>query len=430
MTAPDAASVWRLPACVSVLGVFAALFFSLVIYPRIGAPLNARIDPDRLGELSKNLFEGRGFAYDKDGRVEPAFDRGPLYPALLVGVYTLSGGVSFTSVQILQAFLHGLTCWITFLIGARLYGRGPALVAQVVCAFHPMLLWYTARIWIETTHTFLITLDAYALLVLAARPTISRGLVAGILLGAASLTKSIVLPFGVIFSAWLILRRKGEGRRPGMVLLAACILVVAPWTLRNFAVGGMFVPVHTSFGLNLMQGDAIAEHWSESPLSNTRLWELGNTKKDSLLKAGGLSAIEPGGDRALVREALTFYARHPLFTVRRFFLNVLTFWYLSDSPVKSIGLAIIELPLLILAVTGGWKHRRHISQSGILVAMATYFIVVHGLIVGWARYSVPIVPLVILLAVGTLQRGSSGAANPDKPESPLKSLNGRASASL
>jgi hypothetical protein len=53
----------------------------------------------------------------------------------------------------------------------ELFERRTALLAQALQAVHPILLWYTARIWIETTNTLLITGLVLALILLWRRRT-------------------------------------------------------------------------------------------------------------------------------------------------------------------------------------------------------------------------------------------------------------------
>ena len=388
---------------VSTTAALVALLFSLIVFPRIQTLLNANIDPDRLGELSRNIFDGKGYVYTNSGRLEPAFDRGPVYPGAVAALLFITGSTSFVAVQIFQGLLHGLTCWIVFQIAALIYPRRLSLTAQIVCALHPMLVWYTARIWIETTHTFFVTLSAYLLLRLVNDPSLLRGTVTGCLLGITSLTKSILLPFSIIVGFYVAVQSSPRSRIAGLALATTCILVVIPWTIRNYSASRMLVPVHTSLGLNMMQGDAIANHWCETPLSTLAIWEKGNARKDSIIGESRLSAIDPPGDQLLIRTAIKYYLSHPVFAVKRFFLNSLTFCYLSESPLKSIFLATLQFPLYALAFAGmrrGWRKRTEIQ---VLALIVVYYIVLHALIVGWARYSVPIVPILAVLAVGVAQ---------------------------
>jgi hypothetical protein len=403
MRLPHSRRSWVTPAAVSTGAALLALCFCLLVFPRLTRAVRANVDPDRFGELSGNILEGKGYVYANNGRWESAFDRGPVYPAVVAVLWKVTGDTSAVPVQVFQSVLHGLMCWFVFCLASLLYPRRISLVAQAVCALHPMLLWYTARIWVETTHTFVVALSSYYFLLLLRDPSLFRGTLTGFALGVASLTKSILLPFSLLGGCILAIRGGVRFRVAGIALAATTILLVLPWTLRNYSASGMIVPVHTSLGLNLTQGDAIAERWRSIPLSSVDLWEAGSAKTDSLLSGTGLSASEPAGDRLLIRAAVSYYADHPLFWMERAVVNALTFLYLSESPAKSIFLALVEFPLFGLALWGVQRGGRANPGTLMLAAIIVYFVLAHAFIVGWARYSVPIVPLLCVLGAGVLQ---------------------------
>lgn len=391
---------WIPPVLIAVLGAALALAFSLVIYPAIREPLAANIDPDKLGDLSSNIAEGKGFVYSGPGELVPEFDRGPVYPALVAGIILLRGTRSFIPVQVFQSLLHGLTCFVVFLFASKLHARKIALAAECLCALHPMLIWYTARIWIETTHTFLVTVSIFSLLLLAGHSTPLRSVASGMLLGLASLTKSILLPFSFVAGAVLLLGKGKDALPAAATMIITCLLLVLPWTVRNYMESGYFVPVHTSLGLNRVQGDAIGMTWSRIPFSTLALWQVGKARIDSILEGTGATPIDPRGDRILAASSLRLSMGDPGFALKRTAVNLLTFCYMSESRAKSIFLACIQFPLFLCALVGAYRLWKRAPLSRIGTVLLIYFFVVHAFVVGWARYSVPIVPLALVLAFG------------------------------
>ncbi len=393
---------WIPPALVAVLGALLALAFSLVIYPALREPFAANIDPDRFGDLASNIASGEGFVYSAPGKLVTEFDRGPVYPALVAGIMVTCGTRSFIPVQVFQCAIHGVTCFLVFLIASRIHPVRVALVAEGLCALHPMLLWYTARIWVETTHTLLVTVSLLLLLLLSGNPSPGRSVRAGVLLGITALTKSIILPFTLVAGA-LMLRRSGRKAFPAAALLVITpFLVVLPWTIRNYVESGYVVPVHTSLGMNRVQGDAIGLYWARMPFSTLDLWLVGKGRVDSILEGTGATPLDPAGDRILAASSIRMSLGDPLFALKRTAINLLTFSYMSESWAKSIFLACIQIPLFVCALAGSYRLWKRVppSETGILLFL--YFLLVHALIVGWARYSVPVVPLAIVLAAGIL----------------------------
>jgi len=394
----DAAETAWMPFALAVAAMGASMLLSLVLFRTLQSEFGANVDPDRLGDLARNISLGHGYTYSTRGGFTPAFDRGPVYPFLVALVFDAAGGPSLTGVRLLQAVLHGLTCLVVFRLGARMFDRVVALAAEAVCAFHPMLLWYTARIWIETTHTLFLSVTALTLFFVLDRPTSVRAVLCGAAMGVTALTKSIVLPFPLVAALFLAPKGK-QGMLAGALLVLSAASVFSPWVVRSYQAEGTFVPVHTSAGLNMIQGDAIARHWSDAPLSTLRLWEYGKTAIDSILRPVHVTPDNPQGDRILAKASLSERVSDPLTFLKGVLLNAMTFWYLSETPVKSVFLIAIEIPLMVLTL-GSCRILWYRTEVRPCVVLVIYFWLVHALIVGWARYSLPILPICIILAVG------------------------------
>jgi 4-amino-4-deoxy-L-arabinose transferase-like glycosyltransferase len=386
----------KAPLAIAIAAVLSSLVFSFIVFPRIQEPLSLNIDPDKCGELAANIFYGRGYFYNQSST--PAVDRGPVYPYLIAGVFWLVGGESVAAVQVFQSLCHGLTCLLIVLTARRLFNERIALVAGSLCAVHPMLIWYTSRIWIETVHTLLITAVIFLIVLITERATVSRLILAGLTMGIAILTKSILILFPLALGLFIVLRWKKQGIQAASVLILVSALVVAPWTVRNYRVCRRLIPVHTSLGLNLVQGDAIGEYWTEFPFSTLQLWQKGFQKMNALLEGTRYTPTDPDGDRLLVESSLSYNISHPTLFLKKIVVNSVTFWYLSESPVKSIFLILIQLPVLILVIVASVRLWRKMPAVQPVVLLLCYFFVCHAFIVGWARYSVPIVPACLLFA--------------------------------
>jgi hypothetical protein len=213
----------KAPVIISGLAIIFSLFFSLVVFPRLRVPLNLNIDPDRVGELGANIYTGKGFSYNES--CSPAVDRGPIYPYLLAGVFWFTGGVHFTAVQVFQAICHGLTCFLVFLAASRIFKHRVAITAQFLCALHPMLIWYTARIWIETVNTLATTIVLLAIVLLNERLTFARSIGAGVAMGIATLTKSIIILLPLAAGMYFCFRWRRESLPYGLLnVFAGCSL--------------------------------------------------------------------------------------------------------------------------------------------------------------------------------------------------------------
>jgi 4-amino-4-deoxy-L-arabinose transferase-like glycosyltransferase len=384
------ASPMKLPLAISGVAVLLSLSFSFLLFPLIRGPLQTDVDVDRYGELVANINAGRGFVLN--GSPNPAIDRGPIYPYLLAGLFRLTGGVSHSTVQIFQALCHGLTCFLIFLAAIRVFPRRVAIVTQLLCSIHPMLLWYSARMWVETVYTLVVTIVVLATILSNERLTVTRFIAVGVAVGVAVLTKPTLLLFPLFFAFYSFLRWKRKNSWQLLLLILSVFLLVVPWIFRNYSVSGDFVPVRTGLGFTLVQGDVIGEYWPEKPYSNIELWYIGMVKVDSILARTQDTVSTPSGGRKLIFSSLRHNLTHPLFFTKRIAANFVTFWYLSQSKIKSLFLVFIQLPLLVcvfLVSLRIWGKNQAIQPVILLIG---YYAAVHSFLLGWARYSAPIIP--------------------------------------
>lgn len=378
---------------ITFLGILLSLTFSLVIFPIIQDPLGLCIDPDKFGDLSRNIFMGKGFIYSDSDKL--AVDRGPIYPYTISLLFTIFGGDDIRVVQIFQAVLFGVTGLLVFLLVKTVSDKRSALMAQIVYSLHPFLIWYTSRVWIETTHTFFVTLTAYLLILAYHKLSICRMLSLGSALGLTILTKSTFIIFPLLLLPVFYFKWKKQGILFALVTAMLAYLMILPWTLRNYKATNEFIPVHTSLGLNLIQGNALAENWLKNSLANMPSWFAGDAKIKELLKSTNDTHQSAVGDRKLIKYFINENITRPMFLLWRTFVNSITFWYLSESPPKSIFLICLQLPLVLLFFLGIKREWRVKPALIPLFWLVFHYFLLHSLIIGWARYSVPIIPVMI-----------------------------------
>jgi hypothetical protein len=191
-----------------------------------------------------------------------------------------------------------------------------------------------------------------------------------------------------------------------MFVVIVAAVFIAPWTVRNAVQSGRFIAIQTTLGFNLVQGEAIADHWTETPFSTLAMWEKGEADAREVLADESVTSGSPEGDVQLFRHVTASWIRDPVSFIRHVAVNALTYWYLSESPVKSAVILLLQVPLIFFAVRGALHAGEHREPVLILVLAVLYFWGVHAVIVGWMRYSVPVVPALILLAA----RGVRGSA--------------------
>jgi 4-amino-4-deoxy-L-arabinose transferase-like glycosyltransferase len=193
----------------------------------------------------------------------------PLYPAALSVLSWLGG----TTVLWHRAF--GLLCGaasmtLMGLLGRRVGGERLGLAAAAVCAVYPLMVVVDGALMSETLYTPLVIL---VLLAAFAR----RSFWLGAAIGLAALCRSEALLLLPVL-AWPLLWRSGLSR----VALATlgCVLVIAPWTIRNAIALDHLVPISTNDS-TVIAGANCARTYSGEDIGFWRLDCLAPRKVDN-----------------------------------------------------------------------------------------------------------------------------------------------------
>lgn len=330
-------------------------------------------------------------------RFDPAASRmlfyPPLYPYFLAGVLGLTA--SWTAVKLVQAAIGALLVPAVARVGGTLFGERAGIAAAAIVAFYPDLVWFSAHFWSETLFLVLLWWAFERLLAADAGGGRESALAAGLLFGLAILTRETALYFAPLAAVWLYWPAR-RARLAGAFLVSAC-LVVVPWTFRNSVAYGAFVPVSTAGGLNLWQGNArltreeVYVEYAKVP---------GRVAKYQHARRMGLQAIrdrQPGWLFEKLRDEMpTFWEADSLALAQ---IDRLAYGPVAEGPRRAIGVLVVAPYLLLLApfVLGlaGAPRRR---GATLLVAFLVYYTLLHVATHGFARYRLPIMPIVFVFA--------------------------------
>jgi len=218
------------------------LFYVLVIH-------QPELSPDGVEyyKIALSLSSGHGFSLEPG---VPTPIRPPLYPLFLAAIYRL-GGHSYALVRVIQAFLGAFTCVFIYLITLKMFTKKIAGLAALLYTFYPIAFAYTSMILTETSFTFLFALIILLYMNAVEKNKILLFVLAGIMLGLATSTRGTLLFFPIFL---LIVGWTTDGRfiRKWLLLVLSMILIMAPWTIRNFYRFQKFIPVCTTgVGLGL-----------------------------------------------------------------------------------------------------------------------------------------------------------------------------------
>jgi 4-amino-4-deoxy-L-arabinose transferase-like glycosyltransferase len=205
--------------------------------------------------LAQRIMAGQGDTLpttSADGPIgssQPAFEKAPGYPFLLAVLFRITGvGFAFFP---LQCLIGGLLSVLVVLVATEAFGDPlVALVAGIAAAVHPVLMNAASQLYNENIYFCLFFLCVWLYLRWYRSPSTPLALICGICAGLTALIREAVLaPFAalvVLAFLWNWREHRMASLTPALLMAAGLILVVAPWTIRNYAVsGGQFVPIST-----------------------------------------------------------------------------------------------------------------------------------------------------------------------------------------
>jgi hypothetical protein len=171
----------------------------------------------------------------------------PAYPRFLAGLLVLGGG-SFVLARCAQVALLFLSAVLLRDLGLRL--ALPPLAADVAAALlvlDPQAAGFAHFLWPEVLHIFLFLAALWILVARADRP---RWLaLAGVVLGLALLTKSLLGPFLPVLLLPLVLGGGLRGLRRAGLVAAVLAVTVTPTVIGNAQRGGPLIADSSRFNL-------------------------------------------------------------------------------------------------------------------------------------------------------------------------------------
>ncbi len=373
--------------------------------------------------LARNLVATGEFTFTPGGT--PTSLRPPLYPALVAGVYQLAGVGNFAAVRLLQAALSLLTVVVAYRLGREVTSPRTAFWLAGLCLFYPSLLAYNNLLLTEVLFTLLLTTSCYWTVLALKQASVAYALAAGVALGLAALTRSVVWLAPPFLAAFLLITcRAGWAKRLAVAaaVVAAFAATVAPWVVRNTRLQGTFVAIDTMGGRNFMMGNyeytPLHRSWDAIALEGNQSWvaEVCATYAPEQRGTQGLV------DKLALRQGLQFVREHPGLTAQRSVVKFFDFWGLERELIAGAGrggyFAQASGPALLglaVVVVGGYAAAMVLALFGLvfappadrragwlLVCVIAFVCGMHTVVFGHSRYHLPLMPLVLVYAAGAI----------------------------
>lgn len=367
--------------------------------------------------IAQSMVGGYGYQVTPD--TAETMMRGPAYVLFLAGIHLLFGeNIIFSQIANLL-FGLGSICIVFLLTRSLTRSITSSVVAATIVAFHPGILVMETRVNVESFFILLLCIFVFLLSQAFEGRNLRGYFFAGLALGFVTLTRSspiVIIPLIFLF---LLLRndRSALSARDAIMKTGAlafgAVLVLSPWVVRNYSLTGTPSFSENLLGIVAFQGQYVTRtmtgdgeyqvriHAAREVQSNIAAdhgVKFRRFEKDTFWDIFPTFEDEQLYNKVLLQEVMKNYMEDPLLFVRHCSLNSIRFWFQGATPkITLFGLAV-TIPLLVLAVVGGYIGiRQRMPIAPLLLVIITVY-AVHIPLISHARYSVPLVPLLAVLA--------------------------------
>ena len=368
-----------------------------------------------VGWVARALAGGHGFSSPYYPISGPTALVPPLYTALLAEVFRLFGIYSLKSgfiILSLNSLFSTLTCIPIYFSAKYSLGMRGAKIACCAWAVYPFAIYFSAdRVW-EYSLTSLLFTTCFCIAQRihgSSKPIAWIGF--GALYGLTALSNPAilsVLPFLLALALWNARKAGRPWLLHGVLTVVSVLMVIAPWTARNYRVLHVICPVRDNFWLEFYVGNFgdTSEpnppplHPASNPVEMQRYLSLGET-------------VYMAEKHAL---AIDYVRRHPQFfavdTLRRVVCYWSGFWSYSREFRQIEPFALPNIlycgTMTLLMLRGArrlWREDRNAALPYlVLIAIfpLTYYIT-HS----WMDSRQPIEAAIVVLAIAGWISGKS-----------------------
>ena len=377
-------------------------FWSLVLATGLGLRILAIVvfphepqnDPRLYHQFALSMLAGKEYGGLHGRAFYP-----PGMSFLLMGWYTITTS-SVLAGQLLNALLGTASIALVSDVARRVISPLAARWAGLLAAVIPTLVFYASTLGYEIVlgNILLAVCDLWLISVARGPKRIACVAAIGLLLGFGSLVKPICLLVPIVlFIIWLVKCGFVVATADSAVVAALMLVVIAPWTYRNYRVLGAFVPISTNGGIVL--------------------WTANNSESQGLSMEWKLPAPtdEVLRERYYQRAAIDWIVHNPLGFVQLAMRKFVYTWGTTSSlmsvisydrmPVASENLCkavlnffwgiVLACCLVATMKFNAWGRPALLP----VYALLAYVFAIHLIYEAMSRHHIPVVWALLLIAV-------------------------------
>ncbi len=357
----------------------------------------------------------------------PTVYRAPLWPFTIAGLSLIFGPSDYFP-RLFLCLVGSGTCVLVYLFARDLFSWRIGVLAGVFAAIYPELYIYDGWLYTESLYIFLLFAICYGLYRLQHTPERNwrNWIICGVLLGLLSLTRPngmIVIGLFIVWSIIMVWQQFLSWRvaaRGVLVTTFIALVLIAPWTIRNYLVSHTFIPVAIGDGTVLLgayNNEALTK--ATYPGGPKGTWINPIASRPDIVHPFPLHTCTPPCEvarEAAFKDAAVKWIEDNINIMPHLLqLHFINMWqpdtYEADLPtvrfsqqqstqfvlrmMKTWPIYLFILAALGLAVTL-WRWRELLFIYFMIILTVAQNIIYYGS----ARFRAPIEPMLILLAAG------------------------------
>jgi hypothetical protein len=420
----------RVLIAILVISVLLRVLTGIIFYGNEIQALPGTFDEVSYHNLALRVIDGHGFSFGErwwpgTAGNEPTAHWSYLYTIYLVVIYSIFGPSPLLA-RLLQAIIVGIIMpWLLYRLSFRIFApqaRGVgmfrhtsevakaqriALMVAAIGAVYIYFFYYTASLITEGFYItgILWTFDTAVAITQSQKISTKQWVLLGLAIGITILLRQLFLLFMPFLLLWLWWAKRP--RLTSFVLpVALVVLMILPWTIRNYLAFDQIVPLNTNSGF--------AFFWGNHPRYGTQFIPILPSGEyyrmiPEELQSQGLNEAQM--DSALLSEALRIIVADPgryvllsLSRIPTYFM----FWPSGDSSMVSnisrVGSFGLFLPFMVYGLFltlkqsfVSWRERLA-SPFTLLYLFMLVYSGIHILTWTLIRYRIPVDVLLVIFA--------------------------------
>jgi 4-amino-4-deoxy-L-arabinose transferase-like glycosyltransferase len=355
---------------------------------------------------------------DKSGDWVPEISESVGASLVIAGVWAVIGDERYIEVQVLQGVVDGLAALLVYWIAMQLFDRRrPAMIAAALYALYPPIAWQTASAYNDIwAIDFTIAIVALYLLAMRSdhrwRWLIACGIGAGL---GVYFRPQLLLLAPALALATVFSTGQREALRRAAITTVVALLMLAPWTVRNYKDFHAFILTRSGFWVTAWNGfEETANNFGETFSEEAITAKIHRAHPDLIVDT-------PAWEAYVKRYVIDVIEQHPFWYLKLLVhrVAIATIWQFErewmhieaghwshyrgsifgfvvthplDTLEDALEPAVFLLGMLGLGLTWRRRRQRHAMLVALVLAVLVPYIVLHV----EARYLLPAVPAYLI----------------------------------